>query len=441
MTRPPPPPTQPRERRPPPARAGRRLRARGVSLVEALIAFLVLSVGMLALMRVQDTLRLHSESSRHRGEALRLAQQGLEAQRAFATLQPQPGMQDYAAIQSGSHSVQTGSGFQTNATYQVQSYVTADPHRALKSSHMEVAWTDRQGQPQAVHLHALVAGQDPTLAAVLSQPPRAYPAWGVRNRSPFIPQQAKDLGQGKSAFKPLAQGGSAWVFDNFSGRITAVCSGLPGSVGNAGLHTGHLHQCTAADGLLLSGLVRFSLADPPLPEAANDMPLPLSVVLQLGGGPLSPTCVSEAVEEVAVAAATGATIAWVPIGATPASLGMTAWTPTGGRFVGYHCLIDLSGSNLTSWSGRSDVQPSGWSIGTSKGEYRVCRYSSDTDHSGAIDRNEEHPPTYSQVRTALTQQHFLVVRGELACPGRPAVKVDGVGAQVYVDWSTAQHQP
>jgi Tfp pilus assembly protein PilV len=436
-----PPPDPTRKHAPAPARVGRRARARGVSLVEALIAFLVVSAGMLGLMRTQGSLRLNSEASRHRGEALRLAQQALEDQRAFATLQPQAGVHDYAAIQSGSHSAHTGTGFQTNTAYQVQSHVAADPHLALKSSHVEVAWTDRQGQPQTLSLHALVAGQDPALAASLSQPPRAHPAWGALGRSPFIPQRAKDLGNGRSAFKPLGQGAIAWVFDNASGRITATCAVLPGAVWHGNLTASHLTQCTPADGLLLSGLVRFSLNNPPAPEAANDLPLPLSVTLQLSTrNTTPPTCLSEPVEEVLVATASGPVTEWVPLGATPASLGVAQWTATGERFVSYHCLIDTSGGSTT-WSGRSDVQAAGWAIGQNLGQYRVCRYSSDTDASGAIDRNEEHPATYAQVRAPLTQQHFLVVRGELSCPVGPPIKVDGVGVQVYVDWSTAQHQP
>ena len=136
----------------------------------------------------------------------------------------------------------------------------------------------------------------------------------------------------------------------------------------------------------------------------------------------------------------------MPLDAAPSSLGTDIWFETGERFVSYHCLVDAprdaaAGDSKVSWSGRSDVVPHGWAIGTETGQHRICRYSSDTDRSGSIDRNQEHPATYSKVQAALNQQHFLVVRGEVPCPLSPPIIVDGVDEQVYVDWSTQQHQP
>lgn len=74
------------------------------------------------------------------------------------------------------------------------------------------------------------------------------------------------------------------------------------------------------------------------------------------------------------------------------------------------------------------------------GLYRVCRYSSDTDGSGSIDRNEEHPATYTNVKTPLNHQYFLVVRGEQNCPASTLVNVANNGLAA-LDWGTVQHQP
>jgi Tfp pilus assembly protein PilV len=421
--------------------------ARGVSLIEALIAFLLVSVGLLGLLRTQESLRLGSEASRHRGEALRLAQQTLEEQRGFASLAPAAGVRDYRSVANGRRSADSDSGFQTNTHYEVKNHVVNDAHQALKSSHLQVRWTDRQGQAQSLDLHSLLAGQDPALAAALSQAPRTAGVWGTGGRSPWIPQRAKDLGDGRSALKPLVGGSVVWVFDNHSGRITATCTEVPSSLLHDAIGKEHLDHCSASSGLLLSGLVRFSLATPPAPEAANDLPLTLNMTLRLSHAPsaIPPLCVSQAVKEVGLLKESRTLFEWVPLDATPSSLGLEGWSETGERFVSYDCLVDTPASDApgagASWSGRSEVAASSWVIGTNASQYRICRYSSDTDGSGAVDRNEEHPAIYHKVHTPLNQQHFLVVRGELLCPKKPAVKVDGVGEQVYVDGSTLQHQP
>lgn len=409
---------------------------RGMSLIEALVAFLVVTIGMLGLMRSQEGLRWNSELARHRGEALRLAQQVLEEQRAFVApndaLVSTPGSPHYAAIQS-SNTTATGT---SNTSYQVQRHVDDNTPLAYKTSHIEVGWTDRKGQTQSLHLHTLIAGQDPSLAAALSQAPRAHPVWGVGGRSPFIPPAGHDLGDGRSSFKPSSTSTLVWLFDNRSGRVTATCTGLPAGLQQAQVNNSHLTECSTVNALLLSGLVRFSLAQPPTAQAANDAPLPLSVGLSLSTAPTAtpPLCVSEAVKVVQL----NGSSAWVALNAN-------SGVKTGERFVSYYCLVDLPTNNgntpvSAAWSGHSHINPQGWTVGVNAGQYRICRYSSDTNGSGSVERNEEHPATYTSVSTPLNHQHFLVVRGEQSCPESTLVSGGG-NALATVDWGTVQHQP
>ena len=427
-------------------RAARHQVACGISLVEALIALAIVSMGMFGLLRVQDSLRLGSEASRHRGEALRLAQQALEGQRAFATLSPASGLRDYASVADSHAGIDSDTGFQTNTRYEVNSRVVNDSHQALKRSHIEVGWKDSKGHSQSLQLHSMLAGQDPALAVALGQSPRQSGTWGAWGRSSSIPPRAKNLGDGRSAFKPLSSGSVVWVFDNESGLITATCDGAPLGLIHGALGAEGLGACNKTKGLLLSGIVRFSLATPPSPESANDLPLPMAVDLRLTRAPsaVPPLCLSEAVKEIRLPGHADSAAERVPLDATPRSLGLVEWIETGERFVSYHCLVDVPGGGIgvpPAWSGRSEVVASGWRIGVSVGSYRICRYSSDADRSGAIDRNQEHPSTYSEVQAALNQQHFLVIRGELLCPLGSPIKADGVGEQIYVDWSTVHHQP
>jgi len=88
------------------------------------------------------------------------------------------------------------------------------------------------------------------------------------------------------------------------------------------------------------------------------------------------------------------------------------------------------------WSGRVEIEPLGWRIGTQAGSQRVCRYSADLDGSGAIDRNDEHPARYTAVQGALAQQNYLVIRGDQPCPADSATGTHNDALQ-----NTVQHQP
>jgi hypothetical protein len=88
------------------------------------------------------------------------------------------------------------------------------------------------------------------------------------------------------------------------------------------------------------------------------------------------------------------------------------------------------------WSGRVEIEPIGWTLGERAGSQRVCRYSADLDGSGAIDRNDEHPARYTAVHGTLSQQNYLVIRGDQPCPGGDAAGTHNDPLQ-----NTVQHQP
>ena len=105
----------------------------------------------------------------------------------------------------------------------------------------------------------------------------------------------------------------------------------------------------------------------------------------------------------------------------------------------YHCVVTPLPSG--SWSGRTTLVPSGWTLGTAATDWRVCRYSADLDRSGAVDTNLEHPGDYSAVDAALANQNFLVVKGSEACPASGAADIAGGAGGVFVNLGTVQHQP
>ena len=187
--------------------------------------------------------------------------------------------------------------------------------------------------------------------------------------------------------------------------------------------------------------MRYSSASPPDAAAGNDLPLAATVALALSGGSYAtaPDCAVETMKTVSYTVNGSLHLDAVPIGATPASMGLAGWAETGDRYLAYHCAVYPLANGQ--WSGRVTLQPSGWSIGTGAADRLVCRYSSDLDASGAIDANIEHPDRYAGVDGTLANQNFLVIQGTETCPTGRAIQVAGSGSDVYVDLGTAQHQP
>jgi Tfp pilus assembly protein PilV len=430
------------QRRPPAStRSAIRSGQRGATLLEALVAFVVLMLSVAAVVRVQGQLRLGSDIARQRSEAVRLGQEDLESLRGYAVMAASAGARSYAAIASASTTIDGAAGYVTNTAYLLTRDVRADASGGAKGASVAVAWTDRTGATQQIVLASIVAARDPAYSATLGLAPAGTPVKGAHGRSAFVPLAARDVGGGRSAFKPIGAGTIAYVFDNATGAVVARCNAVAGTIATRDLSSADLAGCDTAHGLLLSGTVRFSLAAPPDAAAARDPALAFDVVLATSGGtyPLAPACSSEALKTVAYTAAGVRRVESVPVAATPASLGLATWSDSGDRHVAYHCVVYPLASGR--WSGRTTLQPSGWTLGTGAADRRVCRYAADLDGSGAVDANVEHPASYSGVAGPLANQNFLVVAGPQACPAGGAARIDGAADDVYVSLATVQHQP
>jgi Tfp pilus assembly protein PilV len=379
-------------------------RQHGISLIEALIALLVLSLGMLTVSQLQSHLRLGSDIARQRAEAVRLGQEDIEALRAYSVLAASGAARSWAGITSASRNVDASTGYATHTRYTVAREIVATTALAAKTAAVTVHWNDRDGEAQKTVLTTVIAANDPAHGGLLALAPSAVHAKGASSRSTRVPLLAKDLGDGRSVMKPVSTSTIALVFDNTSGNLTARCSGINPASATRDLTLTDLTACAATNAQLLSGSVRFSQASPPDAARGNDAPLALSIALALTGGTYAtaPECSSETVQ-----------------------------TEAGDRYVAYHCVVVPLASGR--WSGRSTIVPSGWTLGNGANDRKVCRYTADIDGSGSVDRNDEHPAAYSGVDHALANQNFLVIKGSETCPaGNPAA---------FVDLTTALHQP
>ncbi len=376
---------------------------RGISLPEALIAMLVLSLGMLAVSRMQTQLRLGSDTARQRAEAVRIGQEDIEEMRAFLALAASGTARSHTGITSAIFDANMSTGHASSTRYTVSRQIEAADALAAKTVAVTVSWVDRAGDAQKIALNSIIAAHDPAYSGALGTSPLGTHAHGAAARSSHPPQNVRDLGNGSSLFKPTAAGLIAYVFDNASGRVTARCSEIDLLTATSQLGPAQLRNCVSINGQMLSGSVRFSQASPPDAARGNDSAPAFNVALGLTTGATGEDgCSTEPVQ-----------------------------TTSGDRYVVYHCVV-LTLPNGR-WSGRSTIVPIGWLIGNAASERKVCRYSNDLDGSGAVDRNEEHPAAYRGVDRPLANQNFLVIKGSETCPT--------ASGGAFVSLATALHQP
>ena len=231
-------------------------RPRGITLVEALVALVIMSLGLMALARVQVGLRLEADLSRQRAEAVRLAQQDLEAQRAFATLEGFDAIADTAG--------QAVQGLDGTTAYTLDRTVVAQAATGAKALTVTVRWTDRRGQTQSVTLQTLLSRTDPATAGQLSVTPAASRLRNPFSRNVQIPTTAVDLGGGRSGLRPPGLSAEDadvfFVFDNVDASVIEKCRGTLSAAGYEAAKAGSSGSCVTLRGLLLTGFVNFDLS-------------------------------------------------------------------------------------------------------------------------------------------------------------------------------------
>jgi Tfp pilus assembly protein PilV len=414
-----------------------RAAARGVSLVEAIVAMAVMAFGMLAIVGLQSTLRLNSDVAKQRSEAVRIAQEAIEQWRAYTTMAAVAGETAYDDIDTTATANVVG--YTTNTAYTLTRTVNEEFGGSLKALQVVVDWADRAGQAQRVELDTVIARSDPGLSGALSTKPVGYPVRLPLGRNPAIPAGADQREGGKSIFIPPGPGGGVlWVFNNLTGVIVGVCNTVV--TGQDQVTNADAQSCvdsTTRIGLPLRGFVRFSTGETQ-PTAANAED-PKSTARNL-----------------AVALALTSTGHPIPDHACYADAPLSASTTR--TDVPYFCAIFFNLGAVPLWSGISTLtplaflEPEGdvtWALAADAADatatsYRICRYTPATSDSQPIP-NQWHPRTYSDVSVLqpLTNQNFLVIRAgngtqPFTCP--TDVPADPTAGD-FVNSNTLPHQP
>lgn len=353
------------------SRRSLRTASRGTSLVEAVVALAVMAFGMLAVVAVQSTLRHNADIAKQRSEAVRIAQEAIEAARGFGVVEaPGLGQTSYDAIVSAG--AQTVAGYTTNTTYALTRTVVTTDNPPAKSIRVAVGWTDRNGEAQGVELDSFVGAVDPRVSLLLGARPNGIPPWLPQGRSPRVPPAAVDIGGGRSAYQPSPADAPTvvWLFDNLSGAITSVCSFAGTDVVTELVPA---TDCLEEPSFLVTGYVRYGYGSSP--NAQNP-------------------------------------------GGTEVPIGIAA-TATDAGSVNGECLVAPPQSppgTSTAYSCRVRRGTSGWT-GTTEltsplplDQFDVCRY------VGSAPGNAGHPQVYVNLDRSLNDQNFLVVDQGVPCP-------------------------
>lgn len=379
--------------------------SRGISLIEALVALAVMAFGTLSVLGVQGSLRLNADVARQRSEALRIAQFEIENAREAAHT-----LADFVALDDSGPTEVVGA---TGDTVYQRTVAVATPSAGVddddveldverpryKSVTVSVAWTDRTGQAQAIQLNTSVHGALPVLSGSLSVASDVAPARTPGGRHRAIPLEAVDQGDGTSLFTPPGAGsGVRWRFDNVTGVITRLCD-----------------SCDPVNALLLAGYVRHALTTGQ-PTGA-DAELPPSPAVAVGVQLLQTS--------------------------PPDAPAPVCYARLATAYVAYFCAVVR---NDAGWSGRSELVPDATlvlSTGNEADRFRVCRYTRLVGEDMVPStKNEDHPATYADVKTALLNQNFLVIRAgsgvadstPFSCPGDDS-------STPFVNGQTWLHQP
>lgn len=396
-----------------PANRAGRFGQRGVSLIEALLALVVMSLGMLAVVGVQTTLRSNSDLSRQRAEAVRLAQQDIETLRTFTSLTTVAGEVDFADIVDLGPVDVSPAG--ANAVYTLTRFVPADPPTGsppARTVRVLVEWKDRTGADQQVELFTTIARIAPAVSASLSVPPNGAPARLPQDQNASLPRGTVPNGDGTSTFTPPQPTGgdiTSLIFNSTTGQILKICVKSVDAI---------TPICTADKAQLVSGYIRMALpatyANPLTLSKAQALD-PLSNVDQLN------TFLNGRSLELSVDYTSSSSSATARTG-TCFGDSLLANTSTA---IEYFCVVRLhaNGDNPNpTWTGALKFAPDTVVASTNVATaslLRVCQYKP----APAL-------RTYTKISKILSNQNFLLIAAG-----------DGTTANACPEDATAAHQP
>lgn len=342
--------------------------AQGFTLIEALIALAVLGLGLLTLAGVTLKVARSEDVARQRGEAVRLAQERIEAMRSFTQIAAAAGVQAWDDLANGNDVISGSVNYSANTTFNRSWQVLGASTDPMRNTRVTVSWTDRGGETQSVSFATVISKTDPSDVGSLGFPlPANTTLKRPKNRNLNIPVPALDLGNGQSVVQ--LQSNFAVVFSNESGYVVKTCAFIVTTVAD-------LAGCTTTSAYIIAGYVSLS--------GAASFPTALAVNTGLLTGTTGVTCsLADAVDQT--------TAALIP----------------GYKY--YLCVISVA-SDGAPWAGTFRLSGSGLNSGT---QYLVCRFQFPS--AAGVTANQRNVQPYAAVSESLDSQNYVITTSA-SCP-------------------------
>jgi type IV pilus modification protein PilV len=385
-------------------------RQAGFTLIEALIALVVMAFGMLALAGMQLTLSRSSDVAKQRTEAVRLAQREMDRLRSYTAIANSASHPiNWASMASSSVTLPTSG---TNTAYTMVTAFGGAASDTMRPVNITVSWNDRSGDIQTAVLSSVIAHNDPIDIGKITNPlPLNQPLKRPKNRNINIPIPAVDLGNNKST--TMFGGNYAIVYSNVSGGVVEICKPAltPAQAASAAVVASTINSmltsgsCTTVNGYILAGYIGRSGGTVTFPAAAASMPLI---------GASAPIDVSSITRNSAAAEPVNCMydVARDQNNANPS----TNVIP---NYMYYLCVVPLSPPSL--YSGTLKFK----GIDTTL-NYFLCRYVwTQLD----LDANEKNIQPYANVNKSIDEQNYMLVRDNSGtCPS--SMTVAGVSTSI-----------
>jgi Tfp pilus assembly protein PilV len=378
-------------------------RTTGFSLIEAMIALIIMSFGILGLAKVHMMIANNTDVSRQRAEALRLAQQRLETMRAYPSVSSTGAPSDpdrgstcgaggatactlswndfgvSGTTYSDANNPLTTTNF-TNTNFTRQWALSDSTSSFMRTVSVSVWWRDRttsnSSDPnQHVTLTSVISLSDPKNEGALGFPlPNNTNLKLPKNRSINIPVPAVSVGNGQSAYN--VGNNLAVIFSNTSGYVVQKCTT---SITDASSYTTAQGNgsCTTYNAYIIAGYVTGAISNS-------------------GSSPSIPTGINTSLID---------TTTYDTTRSISCSYGIATNQTTGASISTAHyylCIIPVTSSGAKSaWSGKIYL---GGVPMTSN--YKVCRFQ--YNDNGSMDVNQRNVQPYVSVNESLDNQNYYI---------------------------------
>lgn len=387
------------------ATTARQATLRGFTILEVLIALIVMAFGLLSIAGMQLMLSRNADVAKQRSEATRLAEERIENLRAYDGIGS--GTIDWNNLPTATQTVNTN----TNTTFTVSVSLAGTTSDSLRPVSVTASWIDRAGDAQQVVLSSVLSKSDPKYIGLVGNPlPQNKPIKRVKNRNLNIPVPAKDLGNQKSSTQFASN--FVIVYNNVDGSVVYICN--PG-VDDASKDTinGLLdnNQCAAVNGYIVAGYLHLGASLSSAEKTA------VQNFLTTAGGMNTELVTRSAAN---------------PSYATRCSLKAATDQNTNAPiadYLYYICVVPLADLNST-WSGRIrfgaavspvTIPPTG-TLATAFDDMLVCRIQY---QSGAVTANERNEQPYSAVNMSLDEQNYFIAKSSNSNPDCPTSSGSG----------------